>query len=478
MAEKEICVMKKPVIALIALAAAAAISTGAFLIVKNKKDNENRQVQEKLADNVLFSFDSETISEITIDGNDLKFTAGYEDGQWVMTETDGESFPLNQSVMVGICTYFSDLTADNNYGEITDEKKAKYGLLDDPYSVTVRTEEPDNEYTLYIGDISPTEDYYYAMAEGKKNIYAIPYVSGVSLLNDFSTLHSSELFSYSSSDAVRMTFKRDGETVYDLSRSSSTSPWELPEKYSRLEVDQTAVDTVLTVLTKVTAESLLDDHIEDIAAYGFDDPLGELTLYGSDGSSESVLISEYGGSGEYVIVLLESTNLAELYLAGDFDFVYYSVKSFLPDSVEGAGLYSISGFDVSAEDFSDSFTVDMTGGKGECRGTELDLANAVYSGLFSAFYTTITYHRVKDVDVDSEPEPDAERLLSVTYHFEEQADRTLELVQAPGENNAYIIIDGEYTGIIADTAFMTGRESPLSTYQTFCDQIGLEPQLK
>lgn len=56
--------MKKNVIALVVLLAAAGGSVGAYLAVKGKKDDETKQYQEQIADLSLFNFDAESINKI------------------------------------------------------------------------------------------------------------------------------------------------------------------------------------------------------------------------------------------------------------------------------------------------------------------------------------------------------------------------------------------------------------------------------
>ena len=199
--------MKKSVIALVALVVAAGGSTGAFLIVKNKNDKETQKQIEILDDNVLFSIDSESIKKITFNLPDGKYVAELgDDGTWTLTE--GGTFVLNQSKLQLITTYMANLTADKNYEEITDDKKKMYGL-ENPYTLTVSDGEKD--YTVYIGDISPTKDYFYTMAEGKSNIYGISYDSAVSLLADKFSIVSPKITSFGDFGICGIKLEKDGE---------------------------------------------------------------------------------------------------------------------------------------------------------------------------------------------------------------------------------------------------------------------------
>jgi hypothetical protein len=110
--------MKKAIIALIVLILAAGGSVGAFLAVKNGKEKEKQQASKVLAENELFSFDPYSPTKIVFSKGDEVYEVEKHDDKWTLTS--GE-FAMDQDYCQLICTYFSDLTAETNYGEITDE---------------------------------------------------------------------------------------------------------------------------------------------------------------------------------------------------------------------------------------------------------------------------------------------------------------------------------------------------------------------
>ena len=65
--------MKKVIIAMVALLVVAGGSFGAFLAVRNKSDKETEKQVSELAENDLFSFDSETVTEISFDCPDGQY---------------------------------------------------------------------------------------------------------------------------------------------------------------------------------------------------------------------------------------------------------------------------------------------------------------------------------------------------------------------------------------------------------------------
>ncbi len=464
--------MKKGIIAIVALAAAAGISTTAFFAVKSKSEKETKQQEISAADNVLFELDEYAISKIQINNSDGIYTAELIDDVWKMTDSSDDIFDLNQNVYNGICTYISNLTANTSYGEANDENKKKYGLTD-PYAVTIN--ENDSSYTIYIGDLSPTGDYYYAYTSEKNNIYAISASDGESLIFDRIDLKNDSFVPYTDSDVVGMTLKKDGNVVYDLTFDSSTGLWHLPEKYSMLTVNQTRPSTMVTLITRLTAELMYPETDSDIETFNFDEPYAEFIVTGADGTQRTILMSRFGNDSKtYTHTYMTDSKQVEVYYTSDLKFIDYEVFDFVMQSIENANLYSITDFEINCSELSDKFTVDSTAMKAECRGEEIDLNNAELKGYFETFYNTFSYLTITGIDIDAKPElenPD----FSVKYTFRDGDSAAIDLVSTGNENDCYIFADGEYTGTITDLSFISGTYSMISSYENLCRQADIIP---
>ena len=186
--------MKKGIIAVISLAAAAAVSAGAFFYVQNsdKKNKENKA--KELAENQLFDIDPDAIGTIEIQSAEGSYKLRLDGEKWVNAPDSENTFGVEQSKAKLICTTICDLEADTNYGDADKESKEKYGL-DEPYALTVS--DGDRNYTLNIGDASPTGSYYYAMVEGRNKIYAVQSAEINSLITTRFDLIDSKLIPYS-----------------------------------------------------------------------------------------------------------------------------------------------------------------------------------------------------------------------------------------------------------------------------------------
>ena len=468
--------MKKPVIALIALVIAAGGSTGAFLAVKNKNDRESQKQQEMLDDNVIFSLDSASINKITFNFPDGKYVAELADDTWSLTESASGNFVLNQSKLQLITTYISSLTANANYEEITDDKKKMYGL-DEPYTLTAS--DGNNDYTVYIGDISPTGDYFYAMAEGKSNIYGISYDSAVSLMADKLSIASPKITSYGDFTIYGIKLEKDGDIVYDL-RKDENSIWHLPDEYSMLTLDGSRIEAIVTNLTRMEAQEILSIDPDKKSDYGLDKPDSVLTLTGKDGSEEKILFSSKNtDSADYVNVYIENYGFTEKYYSADTIFRNYSLYDLISDVIEGASMYSVNGFEFDCEYASDEFTVDNSTGIVTCRGYQADLNDAEILSFFKTFYNLLAYINISDVDTDAKPEL-KDPAFTAVYHLTSGEDRKIQLVPTEkDEKLCYIFADEDYIGTVADISFLdNGNASVIPAYQKFCEHAGIDANMK
>ena len=464
--------MKKPLIVLVILALLASLSVGGFLFVKNKEDQKKQVESEKQADNILFKLNPDNITAITIENSEGRYTAEFStDDGWMITEFPAERFPVNQTALQAVTTTFSYLTASNSYGEITDEKKQMYGLDGTPYKLTVTDNEP---HVLYIGDESPTKDYYYAIVEGKQNIYAISAGDVGTLKLTENGIRATDMLFASDKDITGLKLEKDGNTVYDLELDDSAGLWKFTGKLSGLNVDQTAVSSLIKYMTKLEAASLLENRLEDLSKYGLDKPDSVLTVTSKDGSEEEIRFSKSSGNSDLTPVLLTNTNQAANFYTADIYFTDYTALDFLPATIEGANLYSINGFEFSAPGCEDSFKINFKDKTGECRGTSLAFDNAVLSSLFETFFNTFAYLPITEIDTEAHPDI-SDAVLTADYHYDDRDDRSVALVEA-GDNKAYIFLNGDYTGLLTELKMLSGSSSVYATYKAMCEQAGLEPQ--
>lgn len=459
--------MKKVIIAMVALLVVAGGSFGALFAVKNKSDKENKKQISELADNVLFQFDSDSITEINFNCPDGTYTAVHNEDGWKL---DNNEFTIDQTYMNALLTLTSDFTAETNFGEADSSKKAMYGL-ENP-SETITLTDGTNNYRIYVGNITPTNDYYYIMVEGKDKIYTVDSLHGSVLKTSRMMLKAKNLIPYKTGEIKQITVKKDGKVTYDLIFDENTSMWSLSEEYSNLPFDQTAVSSMLTTLTRLEAQQLLEEHLDDLNKYGFDKPTAEVTVKGLDGTEKSFLISgKQDENRTYTYLLQEDTNQVQTYYYSDLGFVNKTAVDFLPDSVTTASMYDVTGFEFTYGNIQDSFTMNMTDRTLEVNGEAIDIQKTQTSTTFQNFYNSLSVLIFTDTDVEATPD-NSEPIITVVYHLNDGTDLKTDFVDA-GDNKCYVFQNDVYTGGLIDMSRINGKNSVHTFYDSFCEYAGI-----
>ena len=458
--------MKKPLISVIVLAVLAGGSCGAFLMVKNKNDAESQKQQEQIDGKHLFSFNADDIQTIVFECADGKYTVTHSEKKWSL---DSGEFLLDQDYMQNICTYMSELTAEKDYGEATGENKTMYGL-DSPNSITLS--DGSSEYKIYVGSISPTGDFYYIMKDGINNVYTVPSLEGSVLKTSRMMLKSKDLIPYGDNELKEIIVKRDGKTAFDITFDPESYQWSLPDEYKNLTFDQTAVSPMTTSLTRLEAEEILEENLDNLSKYGFDKPVAEVIVKGLDGTEKTILISDYkADSNPYSYVLLKDSNQVETYYTSDLDFINYTPVNFLLDSISLANLYTIDSFEFVLGDISNSFEISMEDTKLSCNGEEINFTDVETSTLFQNFFNALASFTLTDADVSADPVLE-NPLLSAVFHNQDGTQTSLDLVKKDDEN-CYVFIDGKYDGAIASQKRLSGKNSIKEFYSSFCEKTGV-----
>ncbi len=452
--------MKKLIAALAVLIVLAGGSVGAYMIVKDKKDEEKRQASEQLDDNVLFKFDSEAVTKIEFNCADGQYITEKDDSdQWVLTNRD--DFDLDQVYIQLIRTYTSDLTADICYGKATDENKGMYGL-DDPEKIVVWDE--SGEHTLYLGKKSPTGDYYYVMTGDKPNIYAIDSVYGSALFADRLTLKAKDLVPYALEDIKNVKIKNKGKETCELIYDTGTNMWTVGDRYPMLTIVQSSVTAELNNLIRLEAEEMLDENLDDMKKYSFDDPDGEVIFEGTDGSEWKFSVKVMEEDPNYCYVLMGSDKQVEIYYTADLDIINKTPYDFFLQKISGADMFSVSSIELEAGDTKVSADIDVTNRKCKVEGKEIDIDSSESYTNFQNFYDSFTLLPITGVDDSVSPKLE-KPVLSAEYTLSDGGKATLDVVQ--DKERYYIFQDGKYTGAYTDETRFSGRTSVTEFYEKF-----------
>lgn len=463
--------MKKAIIAIVALLVAAGVSIGVFAAVKSKSEKETKQEETALADKTLFDFDANVITNIDISCTDGDYSFEYSNDEWVLTEHSGTAFDTNQTAVQGIVTFMSSLQAVESYGEVNDESKVTYGL-ENPYVVTLSGDtEP---YTLYLGNESPTGDFYYGYTDKKNTVYGIPSSIISNILKTRLELKNSNFIPYGTDDIIGLELVRNGETIYTLDYNAEENSWKLPDKYDMLSVDQTKVTSLLAVITRLTAELMLPEDENDITTYGFDKPIAEFIVKANDGTEKTLLFSKYGQQADiYTYVYNQEAKQVETFYAGDLDFIEKSPVDFIMKKIECANLHATSEFEIISDDLNVEISLNANEEWAKYKNNDIDLANANILSYFENFFNSFAYIALEEIDVDASPELENPIFTSKFTDVNEKFTQ-VDFVTADNEDFCYIFVNEEYTGTLASTEFINGDDSVSAAFELFCKQAGIE----
>lgn len=457
--------MKKQIIAIIVLLIAAATTIGVFLGVKNKEEKKTQQQLEELNDLELFSFDPETITKAEFSFDNQNYTVNLVDDEW---QLENPEFDLSTTYINDVCSCMSYLSAEESYGTADDEKKAMYGL-NNPSTIVLTG--ADQTYKVYVGDQSPTANYYYVMIDGRDTIYAIDILYGSVLKTNKMFLKSDELLPYDDGEIAEITVKRNGTTAYTLKYDTESRQWSLPEEYSRFTFDQTAVSAVTTVLTRLTAVEMLEENFTDLKKYGFDKPFAEAIIKGTDGTEVKYIFGNAAdNTGTYYHALSED-NQVMMFYTGELVFLTYSPIDFIQTSISNTNLQSITGFELTYNDKKEVFTVNTDENKATCDGKALDLNNTELWYALNNYFNAFSYIHIMEIDIETEPEI-TDPILTAVYFLEDGSELTYQITDA-GNEQCYTFINGEYTGALISMKDITGKNSLNTFAQKFKELAGI-----
>lgn len=466
MAEKEKFLMKKTLILIASLVVLAAASLTAFFIVKDKQEKIAEEESSKLADYALFSFDSNSIKKVSIETEGSEYIAEIdESSEWNMTSTD--DFEANSQYFQNVCTYLSDLTAEKDYGEADDEKKALYGL-ENPIKITAS--DGTKDYTIYIGDPSPTGDVYYVMTGDKSKIYAIDTLYGSVLKTSRTMMKDPMMLPFGDREIANIQLIRDGKTAYDLNYDSESGLWKLPDEYSKLTTDVTKITSMINIMTRIEAQNFFEENLEDLSKYGFDKPTAELIVTGLNGVTRKYLFSLYGNETDtYIHVYFEETGQVATYFTGDCNFINYGYDRFISPMICNISLNGITGLDFTFEGRNDSFEVDTETDTVKMNGKPLSEFAANTTNSFSVFYSSLSALEISGLDIENTPEL-SDPILKAVFHFADEPDKTVELVERD-DSSCYVFIDGTYTGAYIENEKFNGKNTLDFFYDSFITDV-------
>lgn len=465
--------MMKNWMKIIILVVVLGILTTAFILLSKNKDAQGDDVSsspepggtDPTADSVvLIEFDRESINKIILKRGDGEIVLDKEERDVESLETDDEGktkkvtekkmvwvnpdFDVDNYKVDSIVTAASALKStrfiDENPGDLT-----MFGL-DNATSATFVTSD-GKEYSIEIGNQTPTSDGYYARKKGSPQVYTVGSYDGERLKYGKFDIMEKNLYG---SDAIAiedikaLKFSRSGEMVFNSAKGANTEEWLITEPLER-EANTSEIYKFLDWLYNFRVSEFVEENVQDLKPYGLDNPkyIFEYNLGGKDYVLKlgSLKDSKYYGmiNDSPTVFSVDSSSL---------DFIDLPLISIISRFIYIPSIYDVEKLVIEIDGRTDILLInDSQDGESEpdfrINGRRMENDDQVK--LFRKYYQGAVSIMGDKLDLNAEPEGDWFARLTYTR---KKADPdkvvTVELIPTGDGYGYYLMKNGTYSGMV------------------------------
>ncbi|MFB3921035.1 MAG: DUF4340 domain-containing protein [Terriglobia bacterium] len=328
---------------LIALVVLALMWAG-FTYWDKHKSSEPAKSDTTTNQEKLLAVESSHIQSLTIKPRDGEaITCRREGGNWVIVEP--KKVPADSNTVSSLLSSLTGATI----GQVVDAKPANlknFGLDTPSATLQVLTDAKPAQFTLSLGDETPTSGEVYAQVAGNPRVVTLASYLKTSLVKNLFDLRDKRIITLSSSEVQRIevdakgkrwTIAKNPEGVWDLV---------LPPA---VRADRFTVEGIVNRLQNATMQSVAAEDKKDTSKYGFGAPELSVKVIGP-GVTQTLVVGKKEKEKYYAVnSALDPVFTLESTFPGEFE------KS--PDDLRDKNLFSFSTFDVK------KLEVETPGGK-------------------------------------------------------------------------------------------------------------------
>ncbi len=444
------------------------LSIAGYLAVDAVMKQKEAAEAEEAASLVLFNFDSNTIDTVTLQTKEGDFTMEMnEEGMWVLTETTYEYlFELNSSYVTTVCSYMSTLTAEKKFNADLNNLAA-YGL-EDPVVLTCSAGE--QQYTLYVGSPTATQENFYVMVPGNDTVFGISYEYGALFYGDTSYLKTPYMLNELDVDICGITLIRDGTTAFRLEQNDNI--WNMEEPLPDANINHANVSSMISALVRLQLEAHLELRSEstDLSEYGLDEPAYTLIVDTNDGEQTKIMFSSFDFDSTYVYLLYEDTGEIVSMTKGNAGFLNTTIDEFLNSRVLELSLSDVAALDVTVDDIAFRMEMDNAGGQYAYNDIDIDELGEDAVSMFEMLFATISNIEFDSIDLEADVALEQEPAAAFCYTLTDGTQTQLSLI-AIDDTTYWAVIDGEYTGMIVRRRALSSNSGVLTYYEKMTDLL-------
>ncbi len=289
-----------------------ALAVGAILLMPLLTPKEENIEPEPTPEKLIYSdYRSDDVKEVTVQNEQSAFTLYKVDDQWRIKGQ--ETIELDQMKAASIVQTASYVTAGQR---VTDDmaRASEFGL--ESSQATVRATFNDGvEHIYYLGDKAPDGSNYYMQMEGIDEIFTVWMNYGDNALTDINSLRKLAKLDITKEEvaSLEVTNREGSYSIQMVEEENRISifAWEVTEPYQR-PVEAEPFDALLTDITALALDGVVEGNAADLAQYGLEEPWGRVSItnandhnntliFGDDVDEHSVSVMFEGDSTVYKI---------------------------------------------------------------------------------------------------------------------------------------------------------------------------------
>ena len=316
---------------LVALAFLGALWAG-FRYYDRRKAREAQKNESKPAEKVL-AVESDHIRSLTLKPRDGEgFTCTRDGKTWVISEP--HKLAADQTAVSSWLGSLTSATIDDVVDAHPSSLK-EYGLEPPATLIEVSTDAKPQNFTLRLGDQTPTSSGVYAQIEGNPRVVSLPSYDKASLEKTLFDLRDKRAVTLDTDQIGRIeaqfkdkhwTLEKNPDGVWDLM---------LPPP---VRADRSGVDGMVSQLRNLTMQAVVAEDKKEAGKYGFESPTLRLTMKAPQDTQTLVLGKKDGERYDAMNSALDPIFTVENYFLNQFQ------KD--PADLRDKGLFSFSTFDV------------------------------------------------------------------------------------------------------------------------------------
>jgi hypothetical protein len=263
------------------------------------------------------------------------------------------NYPINQSSVSNIVEEATALSASSSLGQVTSGID-QYGLAAPKATMELKTTD-NKDYTLYVGNATPTKNGYYAMLKGSSEIYIIGETSGddfsaaskslidmsiVSLdSTKYATLTDITYGGTSRSTPLKLAIDETSASAYSATTDSNGSV--LAPSYritspGNYTANTSGMNTIFTDLSSLQASDIvsLDTTDKSLSQYGLKNAANTFTFtYNKKSYTISFGNTFSKDSTDYIYIMMSGKNLIYSVTLSSVSFYKFQLVDLMPSLI-------------------------------------------------------------------------------------------------------------------------------------------------